>query len=253
MEVANGQMYVLHSENGAKPHGVPVRVANDVFEFQDEGRHWFLDTDMFHRLLSSGVDSCTAALFRVGTKLNDSGTNALDTLLDLCAGAASKKRPAAASPIAASAKPFRDEPDTEPMLAVTKLTKCCVCSAPLKLQADKVERSTVVTTNGTIPVLHQKKRCTNKKCALTHANNYAQIKGVNINFCKKTEDFGNIVFVTGKNAFSLAYLQQYWARTFRTGLPIRGEGQALEDYKDLPLPEHGDETCPLHYFIISAS
>ena len=103
--------------------------------------------------------------------------------------------------------------------------------------AGKLERAQVFGTSGSAPVLHQKKRCQSRACGAYHGHNYVRKDGVNYNTAEGFSDFGEAVMVSGKVGFSVLYMRQFFARTFRNTGSFSGEGDALSDVaEELAVP-----------------
>ncbi len=87
--------YLLHTEDGGRPHCVAVTVCNgmDNTSVWNGDRQMRMDTGVFKQCLHEGLDSKTAVLFRVLTEQDqaagdtDFTEDEIDALLDLAAGA----------------------------------------------------------------------------------------------------------------------------------------------------------------------
>jgi hypothetical protein len=169
-----------------------------------------------------------------------------------------KKRPAAKATLSTkmqdfnNAVAFQDKPGTTVTKAVTPLKLCCLCGSNLHVAVDQCEYATVITTNGVSTVRHYKKRCNNSDCRKTHAFNYIQVGRSNVNTLPSITEVGEIIFVSGKFGFSIAYLEQFWRRVVRCSVTTIGEAEALNDYWDEVLSIPGVAVRTLRHHLQSA-
>ena len=108
----------------------------------------------------------------------------------------------------------------------TVLERCVSCGR--KLAPQRLVKVKVMTSDGVVEMEDKKLRCVGKNCRVLYSNNYYRARGgAKINTSRSVGGFGSVILVTSSSGVCAAYIQQHYARIFRSSSNATSECAAM--------------------------